>query len=215
MIILMMAWIWVRRVARHTTALRMGRAKVRLFWIIWFSISFALWSQAYVLIVRPSVITSCGTGGVNQGEAAASWEVIQQWADYYRQQGYTEEDVQAWIATQVPDYYNAEATTAAADSLAQEQPQQTAAGDGLNSEDVTGVAVGLHIDGDGVAAEELQDSVPAPAAEQESIVAEQGSSKGHSEDLPASDVSNPCMLSIELTPLICKAAPIACSFSPV
>lgn len=39
------------------------------------------------------------------GEAAQpSWEEVQQWADYYRQEGYSEEDVQAWIASNYPQF---------------------------------------------------------------------------------------------------------------
>ena len=39
------------------------------------------------------------------GEVAQpSWEEVRQWADYYRQEGYSEEDVQAWIASNYPQF---------------------------------------------------------------------------------------------------------------
>ncbi len=46
--------------------------------------------------------TAAGNGA---GDAAhTSWEEVQQWADYYRQQGYSEEDVQSWIASNYPQF---------------------------------------------------------------------------------------------------------------
>ncbi|CAL8464717.1 g4252 [Coccomyxa elongata] len=38
------------------------------------------------------------------GTVQATWEEVQQWADYYRQEGYSEEDVQAWIASNYPQF---------------------------------------------------------------------------------------------------------------
>ncbi|KAK9818311.1 hypothetical protein WJX72_010402 [[Myrmecia] bisecta] len=48
--------------------------------------------------------------GDASGEAAAgpyggyTWEQVHQWADYYRAEGYSEEDTQAWIRSIIPDY---------------------------------------------------------------------------------------------------------------
>ncbi|BDA49394.1 hypothetical protein COCOBI_14-0090 [Coccomyxa sp. Obi] len=147
------------------------------------------------------------------GTVQASWEEVQQWADYYRQEGYSEEDVQAWIASNYPQFgqqpssqnYPAQveglAEAVAMEGVVQEQPpsnlQQPSTSAGGS-----GAAQGEASRGDGLSNGQLHGSFQEPAvapegtqpetafqerrrlqSEAPSDMADCGSSIGHLDDL--------------------------------
>ena len=63
-----------------------------------------LGSEAYSGTEAYSGAEGYSGASTEQGAVQATWEEVQQWADYYRQEGYSEADVQAWIASNYPQF---------------------------------------------------------------------------------------------------------------
>ena len=106
--------------------------------------------------------------------AEVTWELILQWADYYRSQGSTEEELRAWIATSYPAFAHHLADLPAiegASGWAQQQQQQQHNHDGTREDGEAGQPMdgtqgnkqaALHPADASVAAAETRDSTPGP-----------------------------------------------------
>ena len=106
--------------------------------------------------------------------AEVTWELIQQWAEYYRSQGSTEEELRSWIATTYPAYAHHLADLPAnegASDWGQQQQQQQHGSEGLQAVRDAGQTVdgsqsnqqaAMHSAGDAMATAETSESNPGP-----------------------------------------------------